>query len=207
MKSRHLAEGTSGARPRTAAAKTAQSKGAGSPRLWHQNGDPLGSGTLRFPWERRSGPPGERSPRSKGGHGDRAAIHLGLEYGQTDLREKVISQSGVGSRQVQQALRLQTQGQGGGQEIYPNDKREITGRQVLQTKVWACTHWSRPETVWPSRGRQILVVRWRRQDGGPDAGTPLPPLQPVERPAKNPMEGSWKGDGLESGQMPTRAGL
>jgi hypothetical protein len=53
----------------------------------------------------------------------------------------------------------------------------------------------------------MLVVRPRRHDGGPVAGTPLPPLQPVERPAKNAMEGGGKGDGLESGQMPTRAGL
>jgi len=53
----------------------------------------------------------------------------------------------------------------------------------------------------------MLVVRRWRQDGGPDPGTPLPPLQPVEGPAENAMEGGGKGDGLESGQMPTRAGL
>jgi len=137
LTSRHSADGTSGARPGTAAGKTDQSKGTGSPRPRHQNEDPRGSGTLGYPRERTSGPPGECSRRGKGGHGDRAAIHLGLEYGQTDLRGKVISQSGEGSRQVQQALRLQTQGQGGGQEIYPNDKREIAGHQVLQTKVQA----------------------------------------------------------------------
>jgi len=34
-----------------------------------------------------------------------------------------------------------------------------------------------------------LVVRRRRLDGGPEAGTPLPPLQPVERPAKDTVEG------------------
>jgi hypothetical protein len=129
---------------------TDQSKGAGSPRPRHQNGDSLGSGTLRYPRERRSRPPGERSPRGKGGHGDRAAIHLGREYGQTDLRGKVSSQSGVGRRQVRLALRLQTQGQGGGQETYPNDKREIAGLQVPQTKVRVCTHWSLPKTVRPS---------------------------------------------------------
>jgi len=50
----------------------------------------------------------------------------------------------------------------------------------------------------------VLVV-WR--DSGPDAGAPLPPLQPVERPAESTLEGGGKGDGLESGQMPTRAGL
>jgi len=112
--------------------------------------DSLGSGTLRYPRERRSRPPGERSPRGEGGHGDRAAVHLGREYGQTDLRGKVSSQSEVGSRQVRPALRLQTQGQGGDQETYPNDKCEIAGRQVLQTKVRACTHWSLPKTVRPS---------------------------------------------------------
>jgi len=52
----------------------------------------------------------------------------------------------------------------------------------------------------------MLVVRRRRQDG-PDAGTPLPPLQPVERPATGTMEGGGKSDGLESGQMQTRADL
>ena len=53
----------------------------------------------------------------------------------------------------------------------------------------------------------MLVVRRCRQDGGPDAGTPLLPLQPVERPAKDTMEGGGKGNGLESWQMQTRAGL
>jgi hypothetical protein len=37
-----------------------------------------------------------------------------------------------------------------GTETYPNDKREIAGRQVLQTKVRACTLWSVPKTVRPS---------------------------------------------------------
>jgi len=53
----------------------------------------------------------------------------------------------------------------------------------------------------------MLVVRRWRQEGGPNAGTPLPPLQPVERPAESAMEGGGKGDELESGQMLTRAGL
>ena len=35
----------------------------------------------------------------------------------------------------------------------------------------------------------MLVVRRRRQDGGPDAGTPLPPLQPMERPAEDAVAG------------------
>jgi len=51
----------------------------------------------------------------------------------------------------------------------------------------------------------MLVVRQRRHEGGPDAGTPLPPLQPVERPAEHAMEGGGKGDRLETGQIPTGA--
>ena len=50
----------------------------------------------------------------------------------------------------------------------------------------------------------MLVVR---RDSGLDARAPLPPLQPVERPAESTLEGGGKGDGVESGQMPTRAGL
>ena len=106
---------------------------------------------------------------------------------------------------MQQGLHLQTQGQDGDQETCPNNKCEVTGHQVLQTKVQPCTDWSLPETVSPARGRQMLVVRWQGQDGGQDAGTPLPPLQSVERPTKDTMESGGKGDGLESGQMQTRA--
>jgi hypothetical protein len=50
-----------------------------------------------------------------------------------------------------------------------------------------------------------MLVVWR--DSGPDAGAPLPPLQPVERPAESNLEGGGKGDWLESRQMPTRTGL
>jgi hypothetical protein len=53
----------------------------------------------------------------------------------------------------------------------------------------------------------MLVVRRWKPDGGPDEGTPLLPMQPVERPAENTMESGGKSDGLESGLMPTRAGL
>jgi len=108
---------------------------------------------------------------------------------------------------VLQALRIQTEGQGGEQEIRPDDKHEIIGNEVLQTEERACAEWNVPKAVWTPTGRQMLVVRRRRQDGGPDAGTPLPPLQPVERPAESTMEGGGKGDGLESGQMQTRADL
>jgi len=50
-------------------------------------------------------------------------------------------------------------------------------------------------------------MRRQRQDSSPDAETPLPPLQQVERPAESPMEGGGKGDGLQSRQMPTCADL
>jgi len=107
---------------------------------------------------------------------------------------------------MQQALQLLTQGQDGDQKTRSDDKREFAGYRVLQRKVRASTHWSLPKTVRPPRGRQMVVARRRRQDG-PDAGAPLPPLQPVERPATGTMEGGGKSDGLESGQMPTRADL
>jgi hypothetical protein len=53
----------------------------------------------------------------------------------------------------------------------------------------------------------MLEVRQSRQDGGVDADTPRPPLNPVERPAESTVERVGKGDRLESGQMPTRGGL
>jgi len=51
------------------------------------------------------------------------------------------------------ALQLQTRGQGGDQETSSDDKREVAGYQVLQTKVRACTRGSLPKTVRPPRGR------------------------------------------------------
>jgi len=123
-----------------------------------------------------------------------------------NLKGEVSSQGKVGGQEVQSAPQLQTQGQDGDQETRSNNKHEVAGYQVLQTKVLACTHWSLPETVRPPRGRQMLVVRRPMQDS-PDVGTPLPPLQPVERPATGNMEGDGKSDGLESGQMHTRADL
>jgi len=50
-----------------------------------------------------------------------------------------------------------------------------------------------------------MLLGWR--DSVPDAGAPLAPLQPGERPTERTMQGGGKGDGLESGQMPTRADL
>jgi len=52
--------------------------------------------------------------------------------------------------------------------------------------------------------RQVLEVE---RDSGPDAGAPLPPLQPVERRAECALESDAVGEGVESWQMPTRAGL
>ena len=68
-----------------------------------------------------------------------------------NLRGKVGSEGGVGGLQVQQALQLQTQGQSGDQKTYPDDKRDITGCQVLPTEVWAYAHWSLPKAVRPPR--------------------------------------------------------
>jgi len=50
----------------------------------------------------------------------------------------------------------------------------------------------------------MLVVR---REGGPDAGAPLPPLQQVEGLAESTLDSGGEGNGMESGQMPTRAGL
>jgi len=50
----------------------------------------------------------------------------------------------------------------------------------------------------------MLLVR---RKGGPDAGAPLPPLQPVEIPAESTLDSGGEGKGMESGQMPTRASL
>jgi len=44
----------------------------------------------------------------------------------------------------------------------------------------------------------MLVVRRLRHDCGPHSAILLLPLQPVERPAKDSMEGGGKGDGKDS---------
>jgi hypothetical protein len=53
----------------------------------------------------------------------------------------------------------------------------------------------------------MLVVPWPRKYSSLYAETHLPPLAPVKWPRKNTGEGGGKGDGMESGQMQTRAGL
>jgi len=50
-----------------------------------------------------------------------------------------------------------------------------------------------------------MMVVWR--DCVPDAGAPLPLLQPVERPPERTIECGGTGAGLERGQMPARADL
>jgi len=50
-----------------------------------------------------------------------------------------------------------------------------------------------------------MLVVWR--DSGPDVGAPLPPLQQMERPAKDTLENRGTNNRLESGQMPARADL
>jgi len=105
---------------------------------------------------------------------------------------------------VQQAPQLQTQGQVGDQETYPDDKREIAGGQILLTELWTCAQWSLPKAVRPPRRRQILKVWW---DFGPDLGAPLLPLQQMERPAEDTLEDSGTENRLESGQKLARADL
>jgi len=106
---------------------------------------------------------------------------------------------------MQEALQLQTQGPDWDHVTCSDEKREVADYKVLQTKLRACTHWSLPKTVRPPRERQMLVVPWLRQDS-PD-GTPVPPMQLVERPATGTMEGSGINVGLESRRMQTRANL
>jgi len=53
----------------------------------------------------------------------------------------------------------------------------------------------------------MLVVQLCRQSGSPDPEASLLPLQPMGRPAEDALEGGGEINGLESGQMPTRAGL
>jgi len=67
-----------------------------------------------------------------------------------NLRGKISSYGEVGGQQVQQALLLQTQEQGGDQESYPDDMRKAAARQVVLTKgVRVCSHDGLPETVRP----------------------------------------------------------
>jgi len=53
----------------------------------------------------------------------------------------------------------------------------------------------------------MLVVRRRSQNGSPDAEAFLPPLQPLERRAEDALESGGEINGMESGQMLTRASL
>jgi hypothetical protein len=63
---------------------------------------------------------------------------------------------------------------------------------------------SLPEAVRPQGGQEMLVV-WR--DSGTDMRAHLLPSLPIETPAECNLEGGGTGDGLESGQMQTCAGL
>jgi len=154
--------GTPGARPRAAASAADQQNGLESPRPCHSYREPLGPGTLRHPRERTSRMSGELCVRNLRNHSETAAVHLGLKESLKNLRGKVSNQSDVGGRQLQQELQLQTQWQEGDQETCPDDKCEVAGHQVLQTKVRACAHWSLLKTVRPSSRRQMLLVWWRR---------------------------------------------
>jgi len=76
---------------------------------------------------------------------------------------------------------------------YSDDELEVISGQVLPPKIRACTHWRIPKSIQSLRGRQVLVVS---RNTGPDAAAPLPPLQPVERPAEHVLESSRTGQGL-----------
>jgi len=92
------------------------------------------------------------------------------------------------------------------QETHPNEQREASGNQILPNEVQTRPSGHVPKTVQTLRRWQMLVVQWPKQDS-PDAGTSLPPLQSMERPAEHALERSGKSDGMESGQMPTRESL
>jgi hypothetical protein len=81
---------------------------------------------------------------------------------------------------------------------------EASGSQVLPTEVRTRASGHVPKTVRTPRRRQMLMVRRRRQDGGPDAGASLPPLQPMERPAENALERGGERNWMESGQFPPK---
>jgi len=51
----------------------------------------------------------------------------------------------------------------------------------------------------------MMVVRGRTQDGSPDAGVSLLPLQPMESPAGDALESGGESYWIESRQMPTGA--
>jgi len=103
---------------------------------------------------------------------------------------------------MHQTLQLQAEGHCRKQETRPNDKRETTGSEVLQAEERTCADWTVTKAVWTPRGRYVLVVRRR---SGADVRTSIPPLQPVERPAKSALQGGGEGHRRECGQMPTRA--
>jgi len=81
---------------------------------------------------------------------------------------------------MQQTSRLQAERQSWEQETHPNEQCEATGSQILPTEVRTRASGHVPKTVRTPGRRQMLVVWQRKQDGGPDAGTSLPPLHPME---------------------------
>ncbi|KAF8535376.1 hypothetical protein BDD12DRAFT_893114 [Trichophaea hybrida] len=85
----------------------------------------------------------------------------------------------------------------------------MTSVKPLATRFYRLKSGHAPTGVYLKRfghreRRQVLVVR---RDDSPDAGAPLSPLQPVERPAERALESGGEGNRLESGQIPARAGF
>jgi len=57
-----------------------------------------------------------------------------------------------------------------------------------------------PKTGLTLRCRRMLAVQRRRQNGSPDVGASLPPLQPKERPAKDALEEVGIATGWSAGR-------
>jgi len=108
---------------------------------------------------------------------------------------------------VQQTSQLQAERQSWEHETHPNELCEVPDSQILPTEVQVCASGNILERIWTPRSRQMLVMRWRRQGGSPHqhAGTPLPPLQLMKGPANDALDRGGESNGMESGQMSTRA--
>lgn len=206
LASGHLTNGAPGAGARAASGQVDEREREDSSHSRHRDRNPLGPGTHRH--SRKSE---RRSPRESGERGPqirdsaRASIHLGGEQDKRNPRSKDGGDSSMGSRQMQQALRLQTKRHRWEQETHPQEYCKMTGSQVVQTEIQTRTSGTVPRIIRTARQRQMLVVQWRTQDGSPDAGVSLLPLQPMENPAGDTLERGGESYWIESRQMRTGA--
>jgi len=79
-------DSTPGAEPRAATGKEDQQRGAESSHPQHCKRDPLGHGSHQDTARPKRSPSGKSGPRSKRKHCRLAAIHRGLESGETHLQ-------------------------------------------------------------------------------------------------------------------------